>query len=77
VEDLPPGLAAVVATALRKHPDNRFATMDAMARALGSVTGAAGPAFEAPPLRRARIATSPGASTPPKALRALRESIAA
>jgi len=77
VEDLPPGLAAVVATALRKHPDNRFATMDAMARALGSVTGAAGPAFEAPPLRRAPDRYEPRREHASEALRALRESIAA
>ncbi len=77
VEDLPPGLAAIVATSLRKHPDNRFEAMEAMACALGSVADGDDPPFEAPRLRRDPDRYEPRREHASEVLRALGDSLAA
>ncbi len=50
VDGLPPGLQTVVLRALRKHPDNRFATMNVLQVALEQIAEGNGDLLREPPL---------------------------
>ncbi|MBN2191475.1 MAG: serine/threonine protein kinase [Polyangiaceae bacterium] len=77
VDDLPPGLSAIISTALRKDPENRFATVRAVREALERVALGSLPAFEAPPLTHAPDRYEPRGEASSAALRALGGSLAA
>jgi serine/threonine-protein kinase len=77
VEDLPSGLVAVISTALRKHPDNRFPSMAAMRQELVNIALDASPPFEVPALARDPDRYEPRGEQARAVLRALGAALAA
>lgn len=70
-EELPPGLQTVVLRALRKHPDNRFPTMNALSAALELISIGDGHELIEPPLAHQPDTYVPQCEHAQDALRAL------